>query len=158
MKIRKFRDSDVLSIYLINMESWIKEVSRYYNKKLVYSLLKNISPKKFMAKKEEKRITLVAEDKKEVIGFISIGLKRKTAKIGGIYLSYNFMGKGIGTELYKKAEILLKEKGVSKIYLYSSISPRTVRFYQKNGFRIIKKMEKRMRNIKIPVIEMEKAL
>jgi phosphinothricin acetyltransferase len=159
MKIRKFVDSDALSTYLIVLESLVKEVSKYYSKKVIWLLNKDSSPKIFLNKKGQKKIKLVAEHKKEIVGYTSASLKQRTAMIGSIYISPEFIGKGIGTKLYRELESILKEKGIKKIQTNSSISPYTVKFYRNNGFTVVKRIKTKIGNVKnVPVVLMEKEL
>lgn len=85
-------------------------------------------------------VLLVAKDEnKGVLGFIRLHCRRdKKATIHEIAVLDNFKGKGIGTELLKKAKKKVKEKDCNRIGLKTpSDLTRTHLFYIKEGFKNI---------------------
>ncbi len=82
--------------------------------------------------KEVKR--WVAVDKNQIIGFCDHDFN---CEIGGLYIHKDFQGKGIGGKLLKNAEQSMKKLGCKKIKIMSTVSAK--KFYEKNGYKIIKK-------------------
>ncbi|MFW6006896.1 MAG: GNAT family N-acetyltransferase [Bacillota bacterium] len=61
---------------------------------------------------------------------------RKKIYLKKFAISPDFQGQGYGTMLFKKAEVIARNKGYKAIYLYSSTEDKKlVRFYQKLGFK-----------------------
>jgi hypothetical protein len=53
----------------------------------------------------------------------------------------------------------MRREGVRRIEVNSSISPSTVGFYEKNGFRVVRRKMVRMGNgVILPIVMMEKRL
>lgn len=85
---------------------------------------------------KEKQIFFVAEQDKDVIGFV-IG-ERTTGNIGilqEIFVKQNFRNKGIGTALFKKFEEECKKRKINLILLYGYAGIRTIKFWEKRKFK-----------------------
>jgi putative acetyltransferase len=78
---------------------------------------------------------MVAEINRRIVGFGVIVPKEN--EVRAIYVSPQVKRKGIGSALLRKLEELAKEKGIKKLRLESSVTAE--KFYQKNGYKVIKR-------------------
>jgi len=111
--------------------------------------------------------TLIAEDKGNVIGFVSYFTKDGEATIGWIGLNKEKRGKKYGTQLIERMEMDLTDKGVSivRVETVGETTPlykpyeETVKFYKKLGFEVDKKSEeKEEQGFKFRMYTFKKAL
>jgi len=108
----KFSDIDFKRLY----QKWIDES---INKNIAFSVL-------------------IKTIKKEIAGFITLEIaNEKTSKIGLIAVSPKFQGKGIATQLIKKAETVSKEEGFIELQVATQlINKPAINLYKKNGFKM----------------------
>lgn len=111
-----------------------KEISELYYQLYPEKKKKIIPIKKFDAK----NFLLVAEEGKEIIGFIwgnfiSYGID-KFGYIEELFVKEKFRGKGIGTALVKT--IIKKFKKLKAAALFVTTDRETAKFYKKLGFKI----------------------
>jgi len=95
----------------------------------------------------------VAIDKEKIIGFCDHDFN---CELGGLYIHKDFQGKGIGKKLVKKAEDSMKKLGCKKIKIMSTVTAKT--FYQKNGYKVIKKSSHQIEDKKVDVFIMNKTI
>jgi putative acetyltransferase len=76
----------------------------------------------------------VAVEKDRVVGFVDHG---NDDELWGLYVHKDYVGKGIGTRLLKIAEDSLKRQGVKVVKIKSTITAK--RFYEKHGYKVVKK-------------------
>ena len=76
---------------------------------------------------------LVCQKNKKILGMG--GLHGREVRT--MYIHPNFQGKGIGSQILNKIEIMAKNNGLKKLFLYTHTKPS--KFYLKNGWKTIKK-------------------
>lgn len=130
MRIRKCINSDVNYVYdliceLKNKEFDLDIFEKIYNKKI----------------QDEKNYFIVAIEKNEVIGFLSVVIDYqlhhadKVATIEELIVKSKYRNNGVGKLLLNSAINYAKEKNCDVIELTSGFSRKTAHeFYEKNGF------------------------
>ena len=94
----------------------------------------------------------VAWENKRIVGFGDY----RNNEVMGLYIHRNCIGKGIGTQLLTKIERMVYVNGGRTLKCISTVTAR--HFYEKNGFRVIKKTIHQIQNQKLPVFKMRKQL
>jgi putative acetyltransferase len=122
--IRKFKQSDIDQIIKIWLEASIKAhdfiESKFWESKV------NDMKEIYLPSSE----TYVFEAENEIKGFISL----LSDTLAALFVSPNCQGEGIGKQLILKSKAIRK-KLILTVYKENS---RSIEFYRKNGFRIIK--------------------
>lgn len=96
---------------------------------------------------------LVAEFKNEIIGFISL---KDGFYIDFLYVHKDYQSKGIAKKLYMEIE----EKAISEkqLSLMAYVSITAKPFFEKIGFKIIKKQHVKLKGIELTNYKMEKSI
>ncbi|MBT3864825.1 GNAT family N-acetyltransferase [Candidatus Peregrinibacteria bacterium] len=93
----------------------------------------------------------VAVENDKVIGFCDHGFD---CELWGLYIHKDFIGKGVGSKLLKKAEDSMKKQGCETISLKSTLTAKP--FYQKHGYKLIKKDFHQIKDKKMAIAIMSK--
>lgn len=80
-------------------------------------------------------IFYVAEVKDNVVGFVHATVEDGTATLHRIYLDPEYQGRGIGSELYERAEKGIKKEADRVELEVLAENKKGARFYQKKGFQ-----------------------
>lgn len=83
--------------------------------------------------------TVIAEINKNIVGFGDIS---KTGYLDRLYVHYNFQNQGIATAICNKLE---QNVNTPKIITHASITARN--FFEKRGYKVIKKQQVQRQNI-----------
>ncbi len=113
IEIRNFSDSDSGSLAQISNEAFCDEIAMG---------MSSFDPKTFIEFSKKEGVTVfVAEDRKKVLGFITLtgGDIELPAQIHLVAVKKEFRGKGIGKELTKKGVEHAKAIGRRKIKLFA---------------------------------------
>jgi putative acetyltransferase len=102
---------------------------------------------------EPERRTLVAEEDDEVGGFAEL---EDDGHLDMIYLRGVAMGRGVGRRLYEAVEGEARGSGVGRIFAEASITARP--FFERNGFRVVRKQRVSLRGVEMTNFAMEKPL
>ncbi len=150
MKIRKAKPEDYRKIANLRKKTFeeINVKRGKYTKKQVEILNKKNPPKKIL-EKIKKRDMFCLVDKEKIIGVVSL----EKNKIGGLFVRYNYTGKGLGKKLLDFIEGYARKKGIKKVRFDSTEYAQP--FYLKSGYKLIKK---KIGKLGIPNYEMEKKL
>lgn len=151
MLIRKFQEKDAFKVSYLIKQSMKKVFPGYYDDGLIKNMLsKNgvLSVKK----RAKKRDMYVYEENNKVLGVMGkLDNEIKTA-----YVNPRYHGKGIGKKLYLYLEKLIKKKGFVTIFVLSSLPAKG--FYEKCGFKLIKKFTNNHDGLMIDEYLMKKKL
>lgn len=143
IEIRTMKKSDIREL----SEMWYELASWHENIMEGYEL--SDSPKKgwreFMKKglSKENMITFVAEDGNEIVGFVSVVLRRrppffKQRDVGlilDLFVKEKRRREGIGSKLIEHTEDWIKDNGVSLAVLtVAPVNHIAVDFWEKNGY------------------------
>jgi len=127
--IRKAKKSDIKSISSILIEVSLTDIDKIGKNALKNYLSYVIKSKNY--------VVLVAEESK-VIGFCisQIGVPMPDcAELIDIDVSKKEHGKGIGQKIMAELYKSLKKKKIKNLGLYSENIPKTINFYEKQGFK-----------------------
>ena len=154
MIIRKFRNSDAIELAKMHKATISNVNSQDYNKKQIKVWSDKISANKYKkTSKEKNRVIFVAIEKRKIVGYGEYLDKH----IAGLYISKDHLGEGIGKKLLQILESHAYKKGIRTIMCFSTITAH--KFYEKNGYKTIKKNTKyQIGNQKLTIYEMKKRL
>ena len=152
IKIRKARLKDTLTIRNIQVNSIKTLNARDYTKKQIKAVIKGKTVKRYKYSMENGEDYYIAVSKRKIVGFISI----KENEIMKLYVSPRFVFKGTGKKLLQYLENLCYEKGLKKLVLKSTTTAK--KFYQNNGYSIIRKARHVRNRVSMPVFWMRKYL
>jgi N-acetylglutamate synthase-like GNAT family acetyltransferase len=127
--IREFKEGDAQGWCDVISENLLQVNSKDYPKKVIAALLLNNTPKRVL-KKAKKKLMLVAENEKEIVGTASL---TADGEVKNLFVKVLNHGNGVGSDLLKVVESRAKALGFDKVLLYSSVS--AVEFYEKNGYK-----------------------
>jgi ribosomal protein S18 acetylase RimI-like enzyme len=152
MKIRLAQDKDYAAIARLHRQT-IREVnSKDYSHDLIEVWSRRTNANRFRKSADKcKRWVALQDDK--IVGFCDHSLE---GKFWGLYVHKDFLGRGIGSCLLKKAEKSLKKLGYKKVELLASLTAKD--FYKKQGYKVIRKSFHKIDNKKISVHIMIKYL
>lgn len=109
--------------------------------------------------RNKKEVVLVAKEKNKIVGYISFKKLRNTADLGFLAVLQEFQGKGIGLALMKACIEHAEKLGFKKITLsVNKNNSNAISLYNKLGFWVIRKEEKKIGNRKYEKLIMEKSL
>jgi len=152
MRIRRFRDSDAIELARMHRGTIRVINKKDYTKKQI-NVWATASAKKWRENAKAKNSTiLIALDKNKLIGFVQL----KDSEVKALYVHKSYIGREIGKRLLKKLEETAYKKGIRKLHCMSTITAKN--FYQKHGYKIIKKTKYKIGNQKLTVYKMEKNL
>ena len=84
----------------------------------------------------------------EIVGYLKVNtgeaqtepLWQEALEIERIYVIQEYLGKGVGKVLFDKAIQIAKNKKIDQVWLgVWDQNPRAIRFYEKNGFKVVDK-------------------
>lgn len=152
MKIRLARDEDYKDIARLRRDTIHNVNSKDYSESIIHEWITLTTTRK-LRENAHKYKRWVAVEKEKTIGFCDHKFK---CELSRIYVHKDHLRKGVGSRLLKVAEASLKKQGCKKITIKSTITAKT--FYQKNGYKVVKKATEKMENKKVPIYIMSKKL
>jgi len=130
-QIRLSKPEDSEKIIELQTSS-LRKLSSSYDSNQIESLVRSQASLRFA----QDEIGFVAEHENEIVGFAS-WLVQPPCIISGVYVHPNLIRQGIGTRLLKAVEKIAIDRGNEAIHVFSSLA--TVKFYQANGYQLIRK-------------------
>lgn len=100
-----------------------------------------------------KNHTLVVEENNQIVGFGNIG---ETGYLDRLYVSKDYLHKGVATLLIKELEKYAKAKGIHFMNTASSIT--AMPFFQSVGYKILEEQTVERREVRLRRYLMEKKL
>jgi len=152
MEIRLAQDKDYAAIARLHKATIRHINSRDYPEDIIEVWSGRTNAKRFRSSAFKVKRWVAIEGEK-VIGFCDHDFK---CDLGGLYIHKDFQGKGVGGKLMKKAEASMKKLGCKIITIMSTITAKS--FYQKMGFKIIKKGFHQIKDKKVEVFFMSKKI
>lgn len=152
MKIRLARDEDYAAVARLHRQTIRNINSKDYPQDIIHVWSARTSAKKFR-ESTDKYKRWVAMDNDKIIGFCEHNYE---CELWGLYVHKDYLGKGVGSRLLKIAEDSLEKQGCKKITIKSTITAKI--FYQKNGYKVLKKTTHEMEDKKVPIYIMSKKL
>jgi putative acetyltransferase len=99
------------------------------------------------------RRTLVAEEAGEVVGFAEL---EDDGHLDMFYLRKDLVGRGIGRQLYQVVEREARSLGLRRIFTEASVT--ACPFFERQGFRVLRKQTVSRRGVAMTNFAMEKPL
>lgn len=151
MVIRPYRDSDfdqVVSLFFntihkVNIQDYtLEEVNAWAPVKPDLQRWKASFSNKFV---------YIAEDKNQVVGF---GELESNGHIDRFYVHHEYIGRGVGSAIYKAIESKAKELDLSRLFVEASITAK--KFFEAKGFKETAFQLAVIRNVALKQYAMEK--
>ena len=122
------------AIHEIASNDYPQEIINAWGRKLSLEEL-NQRKKRFEARLKQGNVIVVAEINGIIAGFGEVAPIQ--AELAALYVNPDFKRQGVGTAILKDLEFRAKTRGLQSLQLSSSIT--AVPFYEKNGFKAVKK-------------------
>ena len=152
MKIRLARDEDCAEIARLRRQTIRNINSKDYSEEIIHNWSAQANAQNFTENTDKcKRWTAI--DKSKIVGFCDHSFE---CELSRIYVHKNYLRKGVGSRLLEVAEDSLKKQGCKKINIESTITAK--KFYEKNGYKVIKKAIHKTGDIKATIYKMSKKL
>ncbi len=117
------------------MESWLEAYSDILPEQAIEEIINNWYSPEDLGNQIDDPVFFVAEKEGVPIGFIHASVDEEPAHLHRLYLRPEEQRKGVGSELYSRAEKELKDEGVRLIELeVLSENEKGLSFYRKKGF------------------------
>ena len=152
MRIRKFRSEDATAVARLHRETIRHINSNDYPEDIIKVWSGRVTAKKHRdpMKIGKKWVAVLS---RKIVGFVNHSLK---GEFWGLYVHKDHQGEGIGSKLLQTAEDSLKKMGVRNIQIVASVSAK--KFYERKGYKVIKKQPHLMENKKMVSYLMEKRI
>ena len=100
----------------------------------------------------------VAEKDKQILGFTALQYpEEKTVEVLSLYVHPDVQRQGVGTALMNEVCRISKERGYTKLILWTIKDGPSIGFYQKQGLQS-SNMEKKFYKCDVPIVRYEKSL
>jgi putative acetyltransferase len=153
MKIRDYQTDDTQQIMDLFYET-IHEINiQDYSQVQVVAWAPKETNYEEWKERLSSRITQVAEEDRMIIGFAEL---EDDGHIGCFYCHKDFIGRGIGSLLFKAVEARARKLGAIK--LFAEVSITALPFFERKGFQVIKEQEVVVRGISMKNYAMEKSI
>ncbi len=151
MVIRRFRESDAVQLARLH-RSTIRAVNKKdYPAKQIKAWSGRVSARRHR-KYSRQRVKFVAIENGRLVGFAEY----KDDEIMGLYVHKDYMKRGIGKRLLVRVERHAYSKGIRVLKCTSTVTARL--FYERNGYRTIRKTKHAIGRYKLSVYRMRKRL
>ena len=142
MRFRKFRDSDAKAVSQMTKDNLKNVIALAYSKRVIDAWLRVESTPKQLIEEAKKIDGFVAVDKGEIVGSVYLDGNQ----FRHFYVKRSHQGKGRGSYMVSQLEKVAKKRGYKEVQVKSVLN--AVEFYEKCGFRKIKKVLINQSNIK----------
>ena len=88
-----------------------------------------------MDRDDKRALHFLAIESRKAVGTARVVMRHGNAKIGRMAVLKNYRGRGIGTQLLKRAIVTAKEQGAQKFYLHAQVP--VIGFYEAMGFHYV---------------------
>jgi predicted GNAT family N-acyltransferase len=88
-----------------------------------------------MDRDDKRALHFLAIESRKAVGTARVVMRHGNAKIGRMAVLKNYRGRGIGTQLLKRAIVTAKEQGAQKLYLHAQVP--VIGFYEAMGFHYV---------------------
>ena len=151
MQIRRFRKSDAPEVARLHRDTIRSVNTKDYPQPHIKVWSNRVSADRW-AKYFGKNTIFVAVDKRKILGVASY----KKDEIMAMYVHKDSIGKGVGKKLLLRLERDALKNGIKKIKCTSTVTAQS--FYEKNGYKTIKKTKFKIKNKYLTVYKMKKHL
>lgn len=141
---------DILSLYVQTVR---KSAPDHYREDQIEAWTSSVENRLRWEEAIREQIFLVARLKQKISGFGSL---KNGELIDFLYVDYDVQRKGVATALYQQLERQAVE--LEKRHIFADVSRPAMPFFNKQGFRIIKKNLNTIKGVIIPNYRMQKIL
>ncbi len=152
MKIRFAQDNDYAETARLHRQTIRNVNSKDYPNDIIAVWSARTKAQSFRKSADKCKRWVAIEDNK-IVGFCDHNFK---CELWGLYIHKNYLSRGIGSLLLKIAENSLRKQGCKKITVKSTITAK--KFYQKNGYTVVKKGIHKIKDKKVHIYIMTKKL
>jgi N-acetylglutamate synthase-like GNAT family acetyltransferase len=151
MEVRNFEPEDAEKLSQLIIQNLRQVLIQDYPNEAIEALMPFYTPEKIMESSKH-QFTLVGMLGNDLVGSASLDYDR----VRNVFVDVARHRRGIGKKLMAAIEAYAQEQHLKKIYLMSGLS--AYGFYEKLGYKIVKRFDRDLNGIPIPEIQMEKAL
>ena len=151
MLVRNFELEDAEKLSQLIIQNLRQVNIQDYPNEAIDALVPFYTPEKIIERSKH-QFTLVCTLGNDLVGTASLDYDR----IRNVFVDLARHRRGIGKKLMGAIEAYAQEQHLKKIYLLSGLS--AYGFYEKLGYKIVKRFDNDLNGIPLPVIQMEKAL
>lgn len=151
--IRHYEEKDAYEIARLFYET-VRSVNRAdYSQEQVEAWAPEIPDAALWHRRMSARITLVAEEGGEIVGFVEL---EEDGHLDMFYLRGDAVGRGVGKLLYRAVEREAHSLDLERIFTEASVTARA--FFGRQGFRVLREQTVRRRGVGLTNFVMEKSL
>jgi N-acetylglutamate synthase-like GNAT family acetyltransferase len=151
MLVRRFEPKDAMRLSQLIIENLQQVNINDYSQETIDILAQAYIPDRIIERARQ-HLTLVGLVEDEVVGTASLDHDR----VRNVFVEVSRHKRGLGKKLMAVIEAYAKEQHLEKIFLLSGLS--AYRFYEKLGYKIVKRFDQDLGGMPFPVIQMEKEL
>lgn len=151
MEMRNFELEDAEKLSQLIIQNLQQVLIQDYSNEAIEALMPFFTPERIIEGSEH-QLTLVCTIGNDVVGMASLDEDR----VRNVFVDVAMHRRGIGKTLMDEIEVHAQAQRLKKIYLMSAIS--ACGFYEKLGYKIVKRFDRDLNGTPIPEIHMEKAL
>lgn len=153
--IRRAGLGDVGAVVDLHRKVVAQEEGKYYSEEIIKEWLSQISLESVSQQLSIKDTPwYLLEDEGKIVGFCQFSVDDKC--FYQINIDPEHRGKGFGKKLYLFVEEKFRSAGADKIELLATVNAKE--FYEKMGFRVVKKVKTKLINLEMDEYLMEKTL
>ncbi len=150
--IREYKAEDAPGIVRLFYET-VRSVNRaHYSEEQVAAWAPEVPGAEEWHARMSARLTLVAEEEDEVVGFVEL----EDGHLDMLYVGRDAVRRGVGGWLYGAVEREALGMGIARITTEASITARS--FFERRGFRVAREEAVRRRGVELTRFVMEKDL
>jgi N-acetylglutamate synthase-like GNAT family acetyltransferase len=151
MEVRNFEPEDAEKLSQLIVQNLQLVLIKDYPTEAIEALMPFFTPEKLIEDAKH-QFMLVSLLDNELVGIASLDDDR----VRNVFVDVARHRRGIGKKLMTAIEAYAQEQQLKKIYLMAAIS--ACGFYEKLGYKIVKRFDHDLNGIPIPEIQMEKVL
>ena len=151
MLIRKFKNSDAEQISDLIKANYTGILSKYYSQEIVDFFVRKNSPQSVIDRSKDRDIFVSLE------GDVITGIAAlKDCDVKTVFVHPKYQGKRIASHLMFEIEKTAIQRGIKKLVADSSLA--AVKFYEKLGYKKIRKIVSTLEGVNFEEIHMEKEI
>ena len=151
MLVRNFEPEDAEQLSKLIIQNLRQVLIQDYPNEAIEALMPFYTPEKLIESSNH-QLTLVGTLGNDLVGTASLDYDR----VRNVFVDTARHRRGIGKKLMVAIEAYAQKQHLKRIYLMSGIS--AYRFYEKLGYKVVKRFDRDLNGISIPEIQMEKVL
>jgi putative acetyltransferase len=153
MQVRRYKGSDISQIARLYYETVHRINAKDYSGSQLLAWAPRIYPNAYWRQRFIRFQVFVVVQNGEVAGFCEL---ERTGHLDCLYVHHRWQGRGVGSSLVRRVEREARSRGIARLFADVSITARP--FFQKAGFRVIRRQKKIYRNRCFRQFFMEKRL